>query len=302
MLASLKVSKALKRYAGVLAAVLAVVAVCYAYQQIQQRQVNARLPDTAAKQFTTTHYAITSTASEAETGVVAQAVESLHAAYGELFAQSISADPDRKKLLLTLYKNQSEFKMHNKSAFWAEAYYLQPVCYAYYAGEEKNPYHWMLHEATHQLNSEVARFPNSKWINEGLATYFGTSAILAGKLTPGVIDVHTYPIWGVKRLTLSGNLNEDIERGKVIGLQALVSGVGGPNIDEKVNTYYIGYWSLTHFLFHFDSGRYAGKYRELIAAGGSIENFERIVGPIDRIQGEWYIYLQQQVAQTKGKK
>ncbi len=230
---------------------------------------------------------------------MAAAVESLNAAYLELFAQSIRAEPNRKRLRLTLYRDQAEFKANNKSAFWAEAYYLPPVCYAYFAVDEENPYHWMLHEATHQLNHEVARFPNTKWINEGLATYLGTSAIRGGKLIPGAIDLHTYPIWALARLPLSGDHDNDLALGKIISLRALVSGVGGPNIDEKVNTYYIGYWSLTHFMFHFDNGRYAGKYRQLIAAGGSLENFERIVGPIGLIEQEWYAYLVQQAAVVK---
>ena len=154
----------------------------------------------------------------------------------------------------------------------------------------------MLHEATHQLNHEVARLPSIKWINEGLATYFGTSTIRRGKLIPGLIDVNTYPIWALRRLSLAGDSAKDTRLGKIIGLRALISGVGGPGIDEKVNAYYVGYWSLTHFLFHFKHGRYAGKYRALLATAGGIDDFERIVGPINRIQDEWYGYLQQQVA------
>lgn len=231
--------------------------------------------------------------------LVANAAESLHAAYIEFFAGSIHSVPDAQKLRLTLYKDQEEFKRQNKSAVWAEAYYLEPNCHAYFAATEANPYHWMLHEATHQLHTEVAHFPSTKWINEGLATYFGTSTIDGGKLIPGRIDANTYPIWGVSRLSLSGDLQNDIRSGKIIALRALISGVGGPSIDEKFNVYYIGYWSLSHFLFHFENGRYAQPYRKLIAEGGGVENFEKILGPLDRIEAEWYVYLQQQVAVLK---
>ena len=268
----------------------------YALRQLSVEGANT------AHVLRTSHYEIRSTASGPQTKLVADAVESLYAEYVTFFAGSIGAASDRQKLKLTLYKDQEEFRQHNQSASWAEAYYSAPTCHAYFAGNEDNPYHWMLHEVTHQLNHEVAHFPQSKWINEGLATYFGTSTIRDGKLTPGRIDVNTYPIWGVSRLTLTGDLGNDIRRGKIIGLRALISGVGGPNIDEKFNAYYIGYWSLTHFLFHFENGRYARSYRQLIASGGTIDHFESVIGPIDRIENEWYAYLTQQVAALKAQR
>ncbi len=197
----------------------------------------ANAGDLDGAELTTAHYQIRSTATPAETARVAAAVESLHAEYVRFFADRIPAIAAKKKLLLRLYKDQDEFKKHNKASFWAEAYYAPPICYAYYAGGEENPHHWMTHEATHQLNHEVARLPSAKWINEGMATYFGASVIRDGKLIPGRIDVHTYPIWVVKRLRLSGEIQNDIGSGRIIGLRALVSGIGGHRFDEKVNAY-----------------------------------------------------------------
>jgi hypothetical protein len=281
--------------------VLAAVASLHALQllRFEAPKTAAQPMAVTAKLLRTSHYEITSTASGPESRLVADAVESLYAEYMTFFAESIRAAPGRQKLKLTLYKDQQEFKQHNQASSWAEAYYLAPNCHAYFAANEDNPYHWMLHEATHQLNHEVAHFPQSKWINEGLATYFGSSTIRDGKLIPGRIDANTYPIWGALRLSLTGDLRNDIRRGKIIDLRALISGVGGPNIDEKFNAYYIGYWSLTHFLFHFENGRYARSYRRLIAAGGTMDNFENMIGPVDRIENEWYGYLKQQVATLK---
>jgi hypothetical protein len=282
--------------------VLAVFAAVYAYQQLRPVDIQPGLTAVVTpKVIETAHYAITSTATDRQTMLVGNAVESLYAAYLSFFSPSIGSPSDPVKLKLTLYRDQGEFRAHNQSAGWAEAYYLPPTCFAYFAGDEANPYHWMLHEATHQLNHEVAHFPQAKWINEGLATYFGTSAIRAGRLIPGLIDANTYPIWGVKRLTLSGDLQKDIRSGKIIGLRALISGVGGPSMDERFNAYYIGYWSLTHFLFHVENGRYAQRYRKLIAEGGTLDNFETVIGPVARIEGEWYAYLQQQAGAFKPK-
>ena len=284
-------------------ALLAACAIYYAFQWQQpgpSTRVSRRSPAVMGKLVETPNYAITSSTSAPQTKLVADAVESLHAAYIAFFSKSLGPDRVHPKLKLTLYKDQREFKQHNRSAPWAEAYYLAPTCYAYYAEGERNPYHWMIHEATHQLNREVAHLPKQKWIDEGLATYFGTSEIRNHTLLPGTIDEHTYPIWWLAEPSISGDLENDIRDGKLIPLRALISGVGGPDIAQNVNRYYIGYWSLTHFLFHFDNGRYADKYRQLIASGGAIEDFEKIIGPVDRIQVEWYGYRQQQVGTLKG--
>jgi hypothetical protein len=184
---------------------------------------------------------------------------------------------------------------HNKSSVWAEAFYQAPYCYAYYSGSKPNAYHWMIHEATHQLNNEVAHFETQRWIDEGLATYFGTSTIKDGKVLLGRIDLNTYPIWWLPSMSLTGDLQSDVKNGKIIPLDSLIAGIGGPDINKHVNLYYIHYWSLTHFLFHYKGGNYFAGYRKLIAEDGSLDNFEKRIGPIERIQSEWYRYLQQKI-------
>jgi len=153
----------------------------------------------------------------------------------------------------------------------------------------------MIHEATHQLNNELANLKAPKWINEGLATYFGTSKIEHGKLLPGNIDKNTYPIWWLSSLDLSGNVRSDIAKGGIIPLRSIITGNGGPDINQNVNLYYVEYWSFTHFLFHYQNGVYAERYKKLIVRGGSLEDFEGIIGPLDQVQTEWYGYLQQKI-------
>jgi len=149
----------------------------------------------------------------------------------------------------------------------------------------------MLHEAVHQLNHEVARLHIPKWADEGLAEYFSTSRIRDGSLVPGLVDPDTYPVWWVPDMPLSGNLREDIESGRIIPLRAIVSGDGGPDMDESFNLYYIHWWSLAHFLFHGGGGRYREAFLREVRDGGSLESFERHIGPVDQIQAEWYAYL-----------
>jgi alkyl sulfatase BDS1-like metallo-beta-lactamase superfamily hydrolase len=95
---------------------------------------------------------------------------------------------------------------------------------------------------------------------------------------------------------LSGDIEQDVSLHRIIPLRSLISGKGGIGIDQAVNAYYIGYWSLTHFLLHARQGHYADRYRRVIAMGGTLEAFEDIIGPIDQIEKEWYAYLLRQAS------
>lgn len=264
-------------------------------QEVRQDPATPRKIKLTGKVFESPHYTINSTATADQTALVAQAVESFYAAYSTFFEKEIPVGAKASKFKLMLYKNGPEFSANNTSSPWAEAYYRAPVCYAYFSEGSENPYHWMIHEATHQLNNELSQFKIPKWINEGLGTYFGTSKIENGVLHPGKIDGKAYPIWWLEELAPSGNLESDIASGKIIPLRTLITGKGGPDINQYVNLYYIEYWSFTHFLFHYKNGTYAESYRKLIVSGGSLEEFEKTVGPIDRIQAEWYDYLQNMI-------
>jgi hypothetical protein len=246
----------------------------------------------------TDHYTISSTATQPQTILVGEAVESLYAAYTAFFQNILDIKEKPAKLKLILYRDRNEFIAHHRGIGWAEAFYETPNCHAYYSEDKANPYHWMIHEGTHQLNTEVAYFNVQNWIDEGLAAYFGTSKMEDGKLQPGRIDVNAYPIWWLPGFSLTGNLQADIKNGKIITLLSLITGKGGPDINIHFNLYYIEYWSLTHFLFHYKRGHHAEGYRKLIAEGGSLESFKKRIGPIDRIQNEWYEYLRQKILEV----
>ncbi len=250
----------------------------------------AKVPTPAGPVFESAHYRITSTATPEQTRDVAVAMEALHRAY--LQTMGVTAQGDGK-LSLVLYRDRAQFQANNRSRPWAEAYYQPPHCYAY-VGEGRNPYHWMVHEGVHQLNHQVAGYRLPGWINEGLASYFNASRIVDGVLRPGDIDRDTYPIWWLGELWLSGDRQADIAAGRVLSLRTLMRSERA-DVNRRFNTYYIGYWSLSHFLFHYRDGRYAQAYLALIRAGGSNEDFERLIGPIDRIEAEWYGYLAGQV-------
>lgn len=252
----------------------------------------ARIPEAAAL-LATPHYRVHSTAGPEQTRQVADAVESLHAAYMALFADAVR--PSSRPLTLVLYADRDEFQRNNRSRPWAEAYYLRPACYAYYGGGKANPHHWMLHEAVHQMNTEVAGWRLPAWANEGVAGYLGASWLEDGVLTPGRSDPDTYPIWWLSRMKLTGSLQADVAAVRFIPLRDLLEG-HGPDINQHVNLYYLHYWGLTHFLFHYENGRYANAYKQLLALGASTPDFERLIGPVEDIEKAWYAYLLDAIA------
>jgi hypothetical protein len=152
----------------------------------------------------------------------------------------------------------------------------------------------------HQLNREWTGFAKDRWINEGLATYFGSSRYAGGRLEPGVPDAQAYPVLWLRRWELTGDWQADVSNRRVVPLRILIEGRAGPEMDAAVNAYYLGWWSLTHFLLHAAEGRYADGYRAMVRNGGSVAEFERLVGPLERIEQEWYAHFAGLVAAESG--
>jgi len=259
-------------------------------------------PLPGARVVDTAHYRITTTADEAQTRQVGDAAEALHAAWLAFFhalpgvQERADAATAAGKLRLTLYANRAEFQANNRSSWWAEAYYRRPVCYAYFPKNERSPYQWMVHEATHQMNTEVGALRLAKWANEGLSDYFSTSVLRDGRLQPGRIDPDTHPVWHLATMGLTGSLDRDVREGRIIPLRALITGIDAPPIERNVNRYYIEYWSLVHFLLHGDHGRHAAAFRRVLARGGTLEAFTEEIGPPEKIELAWYQDLRAKVA------
>lgn len=249
-------------------------------------------------QADTRHYAIASTAGEAATHRGGLALEALLASYAGFFEEIVppGAPP---RFRVRLYGGRAEFLANSRSRAWAEAYYADGVCHAYLDPTKPNPYHWLLHEAVHQLNREYAGIARERWINEGLATYFGSSRYADGRLSLGDPDLDAYPLWWLDRWELAGDWAADVQGRRVIPLRTLVTGQGEPSLDATVNAHYLGWWSLAHFLLHHDSGRYAAGFRHLIEQGGSLAEFEQAIGPVEQVEAEWYAYFQDLVARAK---
>jgi hypothetical protein len=247
----------------------------------------------------TEHYTIQSSATGDQTREIGRVAEIVYAGYRQLIGALQGTVQPPAKLGIRLFKDREEFRWCNNVYDWAEAFYRPPYCYQYYSAGEVHPYHWMMHEATHQLNDLAAHLRLPQWLDEGLACYVSTSRIVDDSLQLGEIDTNTYPVWWMDSMELSGNLDADKKKRTVIPLRAIVSDRGGPSVNRHFNLYYLHWWSLTHFLMHYEDGRYRTGLSRVIADGGGLPAFEEHIGPVEGIERQWYAYLAGLQKQTR---
>ncbi len=237
------------------------------------------------------HHIIFSSANLAQTTNTAHALDLLYIAYSNRFRSLPQFQPAHPKLKVKLFADRDEFRQVNPGLGWAEAFYRVPYCRAYFSAPEINPYHWMLHESVHQLNHEVAHLKLEKWLEEGLAEYFSTSRLTSQELAVGKIDFNTYPVWWIDLIATNPDLSENIRNGSVIPLRAIITNQGGPGMNSQFNLYYLHWWTLTYFLF--ENPLYRERALTLAQRGGGITAFEELIGPVEKIQGEWHAYVRQ---------
>lgn len=244
------------------------------------------------------HHTIYSTASQQQTEETVHALELLYTAYSNRLGSLTQFEREHPRLKVKLFKDREEFRRVNPGLGWAEAYYREPYCRAYFAAKEVNPYHWMLHESVHQLNREVAHLKLEKWLEEGLAAYISTSRLQNGELAVGHIDPNTYPVWWIDEIATSPDEAEDVRNGSIIPLRAIITNRGGPSLNSHFNAYYLHWWTLTHFVF--ESPQHRDKALDLAQRGGGLEAFERAIGPVDQVQAEWHAYVRQLKTELSG--
>jgi len=237
----------------------------------------------------TIHHRIYSTATQQQTDDTARALTFLYEAYSNRLGGVPGWQKDHSRLQVKLYKDRNEMRRINPGMGWAEAFYSEPYCRAYYSDGEVNPFHWMLHESTHQLNHEVAHLKLAKWLEEGIAEYFSTSQLRSNRLAVGQIDLNTYPVWWIDQIATSSNLVDNLTNGSVIPLRAIITNHGGSSLDDEFNLYYLHWWTLTYFIF--ENPKYRDHAVALVREGGSFPAFEQLIGPVDQVQNEWHEYV-----------
>jgi len=244
------------------------------------------------------HHTIYSTATRQQTEETAHVLELLYSAYSNRFGGLEGFQREHPKLKVKLFKDRAEFRRINPGLGWAEAFYREPYCRAYFSARENNPYHWMLHESVHQLNHEVAHLKLAKWLEEGLAEYFSTSRLTANELAVGRIDPNTYPVWWIDEIATSADLAENIRNGSEIPLRSILTNSGGPNMNRHFNLYYLHWWTLTHFIF--ESPRYREHALTLVQRGGELAAFEEVIGLVEQVQTEWHAHVRSLKAALSG--
>jgi len=244
------------------------------------------------------HYIIYSTATRPQTEETAKAMELLYNAYSNRLGSLPQFQTVHPKLRIKLFKDRAELRRINPGLGWAEAFYREPYCLAYYSANEINPCHWMLHEATHQLNHEVAHLKLEHWLEEGLAEYFSTSRLMPDRLAVGRIDPNTYPVWWMDEIATNADLAVNLHNGSVIPLRNIITDHGGPSLNSRFNPYYLHWWTLTYFIF--ESPQYRDRALKLVQRGGGLDAFEQIIGPVEAVQPEWHAYVRRMKAALAG--
>jgi hypothetical protein len=239
----------------------------------------------------TEHYRIYSTATADQTREIGCVAEIVYRGYRELLADLGWQVQPHPKLKIKLFKDREEFRFCNRVGGWAEGFYRRPYSHQYYAADEIHPYHWVMHEATHQLAAEVAQLAMPRWLDEGLACYVSTSRIIGDSLHLGEIDMNTCPVWWLYWTTLSQDVDADKNSGQIIPLRTILSGRGGPGIDKNANLYYLHWWSLVHFLIDYQDGRYRAGLAPLITDGATLSAFEKHIGNVEAVEKQWHAYL-----------
>lgn len=252
---------------------------------------------TPAHKLESEHYKALSNASIDDTRDALEKAEMLYQAYVAFWDVEPEASDD--KLLLKIYSSRKEFKRVNPFSSWAEAFYKEPYCHQYIEAEKENkPYHWMVHEAAHQLNNEVSHFELPQWAEEGIACYFSTSRMADGKMMLGVIDWDTYPVWWLSSLELSGDLSRDMADKKIMSVRSIVNDEKPLKMNRHVNLYYIHWFSLVHFLLEGEQRKYREAFIACVKRPSGFEAFEKDIGYFQLIESQWYQHLLQMTSET----
>lgn len=170
---------------------------------------------------------------------------------------------------------------------WAEAIYHDRTCDQFDDPSASNPWHWLVHEGTHQLAWEDVHLDLPRWASEGLACLFGVSRIRRGAIVLGSVDPETYPTWWLRKWTFTGDLRRDVEEGCLVRPTQVLLEPDGVDIAKSLNAHYLTWWSMAHYFFATNPSA----WRDWVLHDASKEGLLRRFGPVETLDHRWYAHV-----------
>lgn len=230
-----------------------------------------------------THYHLWTSAPPSRGSQALAAAETLHRSWT---AWAGSAHGKRKHHL-RLFASRTEMRRALPGLGWAEAIYHDSLCDQYDDPDSERPWHWLVHEGTHQLAAEDARLDLPRWANEGLACLFSASRTRNHRLILGSVDPETYPVWWLRRRPLAGALQQDLAKGNLVLPSAVLAEPETVDISRSVNAHYLTWWSMAHFFHTADPAA----WRDWVLHDGSKAGLLRRYPPVATLDARWYAHV-----------
>ena len=230
-----------------------------------------------------THYHMWTSAPSLRGQQALAAAEILHRSW----AKWTGMNDDKKRHKLRLFASREEMRRALPGLGWAEAIYHDSLCDQYDDPDAERPWHWLVHEGTHQLAAEEAHLELPRWANEGLACLFSASKIRKGRIVLGSVDPETYPVWWLPRKPLAGTLAKDVALGNLVAPSQILSEREDVDIGASVNAHYLSWWCMAHFFFATDSVA----WKDWILHDGTKAGILRRYWPISTLDARWYAHV-----------
>lgn len=240
------------------------------------------------------HYHMRSSAPQPRTKSAMDAAEVLHRRWAAWTGAKDSKPHPRHKL--RLFSSRDEMRRTLPGLGWAEAIYHDSICDQYDDRFATRPWHWLVHEATHQLAYEESRLRLPRWANEGLACLFSTARQRKGDLILGSVDPETYPVWWLQKTPPTGDFAKDM-RALLVPPSRFLAESDFAAIGNSVNAHYMSWWSFAHYLNKTDSAA----WRDWILHDATPEGLAKRFGSGTNLDRKWYAHVLTLADSAKGK-
>ncbi|HVS16653.1 MAG TPA: hypothetical protein VMV46_22300 [Thermoanaerobaculia bacterium] len=209
--------------------------------------------------------AITDATDEKVAATLAANLEATWNQFLAVFAAHLEPQPERYKMAAYLFRERAGFQstqLELRDGTLGEGFYAAPGFLAFHQ-EVLDPgdlLATMIHEAFHAFSDRLLRRPGrpgERWLEEGLAEYFGSSEIKRGELVPGrtlhrKFLMHYGQVFKLRTsagITVA-ELKRAVRRGEAPTVRELFEATRQDFYGERLQHYYGTAWMLVHFLRH----------------------------------------------------